>query len=262
MSRDADADRGVRYHEPRRRAPLPVLAVGAVLVGALVAGQLATAGADDDSSTALAGTPAPASTEPSSTGPSSTGPSSPEPAQPESASPEPAQPEPASPEPAQPESSSPEPVEPEPAQPESSSPEPAQPESSSPEPVEPEPSEPEPSEPEPSSPGPAGGLSAELLYDVGEQAPTSGAAAVLDRIAVALLEDPDATVRVVGHAGQSNDPVLEQQLSLQRALGVVDLLVRRGVPTSRVQVVAAGASEADGSPPADNRRVTLEVQAG
>jgi len=116
----------------------------------------------------------------------------------------------------------------------------------------------------PPAPAVTGAAVVELTYGSGADTPDPGAGDLLDEVADELLDDPAAVVRVVGHAEPSNDPDLEKQLSLERALRVVDLLGRRGVPPARVQVVAAGATEAEA--PGDgalvNSRVTLEITSG
>ena len=78
----------------------------------------------------------------------------------------------------------------------------------------------------------------------------------------ALLADPATRVRVTGHAEDSNDPVLEEQLSLRRAETVLDLLADRGIPAARGEVVGAGATQAGGSVSGTDRRVTVEVVGG
>ncbi len=108
----------------------------------------------------------------------------------------------------------------------------------------------------------AGAAVVELTFDSGADTPSPGAADVLDQVADEVLGDPAATVRVIGHAEASNDRDLEKQLSLERALRVVDLLGRRGVPAERVEVVAAGATQAAEAEAQDNRRVTVEVTPG
>lgn len=108
----------------------------------------------------------------------------------------------------------------------------------------------------------AGTAVVELRFDSGADTPSPGAADVLDEVATEVLGDPAVTVRVIGHAEASNDRDLEKQLSLERALRVVDLLGRRGVPAERVEVVAAGATQATGAEGEDNRRVTVEVATG
>ncbi|MGJ7441791.1 OmpA family protein [Aquipuribacter sp. MA13-6] len=108
----------------------------------------------------------------------------------------------------------------------------------------------------------AGAAVVELRFDSGADTPSPGAADALDGVADDLLGDPAATVRVIGHAEPSNDRDLEKQLSLERALRVVDLLGRRGVPAERVEVVAAGATQAEEAEADDNRRVTVEVTPG
>jgi outer membrane protein OmpA-like peptidoglycan-associated protein len=77
-----------------------------------------------------------------------------------------------------------------------------------------------------------------------------------------LLADPTTRVRVVGHAEPSNDPVLEEQLSLRRAETVLRLLVDRGIPAARADVEGAGAAETGRSLSGTDRRATIEVVRG
>lgn len=99
----------------------------------------------------------------------------------------------------------------------------------------------------------------EMTFDVGSDAPSGDADALLRRVVQALLDDPTTRVRVVGHAEASNDPVLEEQLSLRRAETVLALLTARGVPPARAEVLGAGATEAGRSLSGTDRRVTVEV---
>lgn len=102
----------------------------------------------------------------------------------------------------------------------------------------------------------------ELSFAVGADAPSGDAGALLGPVIEALLADPATRVRVVGHAAPSNDPVLEEQLSLSRAETVLDLLQERGIAADRADVVGAGAAEAGQSSSGIDRRVTVEVVTG
>ncbi len=97
---------------------------------------------------------------------------------------------------------------------------------------------------------------------MGEDVPSGDADALLGPLVAALLADPTTRVRVVGHAEDSNDPVLEEQLSSRRAQTVLDLLTARGLPPGRADVLAVGAAEAGRSRSGTDRRVTVEVVPG
>jgi len=99
----------------------------------------------------------------------------------------------------------------------------------------------------------------EVTFDVGSDEPAGDADALLGPVVEALLADPTTRVRVVGHAEQSRDPVLEEQLSLRRAETVLGLLVARGMPRGRADVLAAGATEVGRSVSGTDRRVTVQV---
>jgi len=114
-------------------------------------------------------------------------------------------------------------------------------------------------EDEPSSSAAGLPLTVEVTFGVGSDAPAGDADAVLGPVVEALRAEPARRVRVVGHAESSNDPVLEEQLSLRRAETVVGLLVTRGIPRDRADVNAAGATQAGRSVSGTDRRVTVEV---
>lgn len=115
-----------------------------------------------------------------------------------------------------------------------------------------------------STAGEAGGLPdpVEVTFDVGADAPSRDAEALLAPVVEALLADPTTRVRLVGHAEPSNDPVLEEQLSLSRAQAVLELLAGRGVPPDRADLVGVGATETGRSPSGTDRRVTVRVVGG
>ncbi|MFC3687237.1 OmpA family protein [Aquipuribacter hungaricus] len=102
----------------------------------------------------------------------------------------------------------------------------------------------------------------EVTFEVGSDEPAGDAEALLRPLVEALLDDPSARVRVVGHASPSNDPVLEEQLSLRRAETVLDVLADEGLPAGRADVVAAGSTQAGRSVSGTDRRVTVEVVPG
>lgn len=102
----------------------------------------------------------------------------------------------------------------------------------------------------------------EVAFAVGEDSPSGDTDALLGPVVRAVLADPTTRVRVVGHAEDSDDPVLEEQLSLRRAQTVLGLLVERGMPPGRADVFGAGAAEAGRAPTGTDRRVSVEVLPG
>ena len=70
----------------------------------------------------------------------------------------------------------------------------------------------------------------------------------LDRVAELLKAQPALTIRIEGHTDSSGSAEINQELSLARAQAVMDALIERGVPASRVSAEGLGAAR----PIADN----------
>jgi outer membrane protein OmpA-like peptidoglycan-associated protein len=87
---------------------------------------------------------------------------------------------------------------------------------------------------------------------------------ILDRFAQTLVQNPAATVQIIGHTDSSGTDAINNPLSVNRAASTRDYLVGRGVPPSRIMIDGRGAWEpiADNSTPAgraQNRRVEIYV---
>lgn len=88
---------------------------------------------------------------------------------------------------------------------------------------------------------------------------------VLDEIVAALQDHPDLKLRVNGHADPTEGPdALTQLLALDRADGVRDLLIARGLDADRVTVQGQGESQpvapsSGRQGRAGNRRVEFDV---
>jgi outer membrane protein OmpA-like peptidoglycan-associated protein len=87
---------------------------------------------------------------------------------------------------------------------------------------------------------------------------------ILDRFAQTLVQNPAATVQIIGHTDSSGTDAINNPLSVNRAATTRDYLVGRGVQPSRIMIDGRGAWEpvADNSTTAgraQNRRVEIYV---
>ncbi len=88
---------------------------------------------------------------------------------------------------------------------------------------------------------------------------------VLDSVAVVLKKYKDTRLRVVGHTDSTGSARYNQLLSQQRAQAVADVLIRDGVPATRITVIGRGendpiASNATPEGRAQNRRVEILIE--
>jgi len=87
---------------------------------------------------------------------------------------------------------------------------------------------------------------------------------ILDKFAESLVENPYASVNIIGHTDNTGSDAINDPLSLNRAAHVRDYLVARGVASNRVNVAGHGSHEplVANDTPADrarNRRVEIFV---
>lgn len=87
---------------------------------------------------------------------------------------------------------------------------------------------------------------------------------ILDKFAASLMENPYASVKIIGHTDSTGSDALNDPLSLNRAARVRDYLAARGVASNRISVTGAGSHEpvAPNDTPANrakNRRVEIFV---
>lgn len=101
-----------------------------------------------------------------------------------------------------------------------------------------------------------------LVYGTGEAAVASNA--MLDETAQILMANPNARVRIEGHADHQGEDQANQMISQQRADAVKDYLMRQGVSGEQLTAVGLSSSHRIGSDDtpqgrSQNRRVELIV---
>jgi OOP family OmpA-OmpF porin len=103
---------------------------------------------------------------------------------------------------------------------------------------------------------PAPTLEVRLHFGTGEADLNARARAALAAVAARTLRDPAIVIAVEGHADSRGDAAINERLSLLRAQAVARLLRARGVPASRLEVRAFGATRpaAEGDDPHALRR--------
>ena len=108
-------------------------------------------------------------------------------------------------------------------------------------------------------------LSSGILFDVDKTDVKPAARDSIAKAAEVLVKYPDTYITVEGHTDSTGKPEYNQKLSERRADAVRDLLVRDGVPSSRLSITGYGASDpvAENSTSEgrqSNRRVQLEIR--
>jgi outer membrane protein OmpA-like peptidoglycan-associated protein len=103
-----------------------------------------------------------------------------------------------------------------------------------------------------------------VTFPTGSATVDPGFLPALRDIARSLLEHPSSTIRVVGHTDNVGSAAYNKTLSQERALAVAKVLIRYGVPTSRITYSGRGFAEpitsnnsANGR--AMNRRVEIVI---
>ncbi len=108
---------------------------------------------------------------------------------------------------------------------------------------------------------------ATIYFDTDSYLLTDDAKAGLRGNSSVLIDNPDVTVRVEGHADERGETDYNLALGERRAMAVRSFLVSMGIPASRLEVVSFGEEKPavpghDEETWAKNRRVELEVTAG
>lgn len=104
-----------------------------------------------------------------------------------------------------------------------------------------------------------------VYFEFGQSLPTPESRALLPRILAEVTALPASEVVVIGHADRVGGLEANDQLSLQRAGVVRDLLVGVGVAREAITVIGRGKREpaivtADNIPEPRNRRVELKLR--
>ena len=107
-------------------------------------------------------------------------------------------------------------------------------------------------------------LPEDVTFPTGSDQVNPGFYPALREVARSLNAHPQSTVRVVGHTDNVGSEAFNQQLSTDRALSVSRILIRYGVPSTRITYSGRGMNEpimtnATASGRAMNRRVELVI---
>lgn len=79
-----------------------------------------------------------------------------------------------------------------------------------------------------------------VLFDLNSTKLTDDAAARLDALATALIEDEEYTIEIAGHACDLGTPDYNQELSQSRAAATMEYLLAKGIDEGRMEVIAYG----------------------
>ncbi|MGA9333098.1 MAG: OmpA family protein [Rudaea sp.] len=104
----------------------------------------------------------------------------------------------------------------------------------------------------------------DVLFEVDRAELKPGATRVLDKLARALMDDPNSTVEIDGHTDSTGSREYNIDLSLRRASSVKDYLVAHGIEAARISVQGLGpdypvASNDTAAGRQQNRRVEVTV---
>ncbi len=85
-------------------------------------------------------------------------------------------------------------------------------------------------------------LKGDVSFDTNSSVVRPGVYSELDRIASSLVQYPNTVIRIEGHTDSAGSEAFNIDLSRRRAEAVKNLLIQRGVTSSRMEVVAFGES--------------------
>jgi outer membrane protein OmpA-like peptidoglycan-associated protein len=107
-------------------------------------------------------------------------------------------------------------------------------------------------------------IPSDISFDVNKADIRPAFKPILDRFAQTLVQNPAATVQIIGHTDSTGSDAINNPLSVHRAASTRDYLVGRGVAPQRIMIDGRGSWEpvADNATPegrARNRRVEIYV---
>ena len=107
-------------------------------------------------------------------------------------------------------------------------------------------------------------LKGDVTFDYDSATVRPGLYSEIDRITNVLIKYPQTVIRVEGHTDSTGSESYNMVLSQRRADSVMDLIVQRGVPSTRIETMPYGesmpiAANSTGSGRAMNRRVEIKI---
>ncbi len=107
-----------------------------------------------------------------------------------------------------------------------------------------------------------GGINDRINFNTGSAQILSNSYTLLNKLYTDLLTSEGLKVRLVGHTDNIGNPSANMTLSLNRANAVRDYLIKKGIPSNRIEVDGKGDTEPLNSnstkaEQADNRRVEI-----
>jgi outer membrane protein OmpA-like peptidoglycan-associated protein len=107
-------------------------------------------------------------------------------------------------------------------------------------------------------------LKGDVLFDFNSAAVKPGLYSEVNKIADAMNQYPDTVARIEGHTDSVGSETYNMDLSVRRATAVKDLLVQRGVASTRLETVGFGetmpiASNDTEAGRLQNRRVEIKI---
>jgi len=107
-------------------------------------------------------------------------------------------------------------------------------------------------------------LKGDVLFDFNSAAVKPGLYSEINKIADAMNQYPDTVARVEGHTDSVGSETYNMDLSIRRATAVRDVLVQRGVASTRLEIVGFGetmpvASNETEAGRLQNRRVEIKI---
>ena len=107
-------------------------------------------------------------------------------------------------------------------------------------------------------------IPSDISFEVGRSDINPNFRSILDTFASGLVNNPKATVKIIGHTDSTGSDSVNNPLSLNRAASVRDYLSTRGVSSNRVSIEGRGSREPlvandSNANKAKNRRVEIFV---
>lgn len=85
-----------------------------------------------------------------------------------------------------------------------------------------------------------GNVALYINFDTGKATVKAESQPIIDQVAEMLKENPELKVSIEGHTDNTGNAATNKSLSLNRAKSVIDLLIKQGIPASRLKAAGWG----------------------